>query len=96
MLSLVCFGGSVTRFAIMTFPQKFEDIWSGILEDLPDPIDLAKTQNLNITTRVYGDFIKLSFELFLSSNAVFAQLGPTKRSQLGLKSQPFQTLSVND
>jgi hypothetical protein len=73
------------------------DVWSGILEDLPDLIfDLSKTQNLNITTRIYGDFIKLSFELFLSSNAGFSQLGPTKRSQLGLKSQPFQTLSVND
>jgi hypothetical protein len=72
----------------MTLPQNFEDVWSGILEDLPDPIDLAKTQNLNITTIIYGDFIKLSFELFLSSN--FAQLGPTKRSQ------PFQTLPVDD
>jgi hypothetical protein len=45
----------------MTLPPNFEDVWSGILEDLPDPTDLAKTENLNITlTIIYGDFIKLS------------------------------------
>jgi hypothetical protein len=41
-------------------------------------------------------FLKCRFELFLSSNGGFAQLGPTKRSQVELKSQPFQKLSIID
>jgi hypothetical protein len=59
MVSLECFGGSNTQCGITSFPPKFEDVWSGILEELHDPIsDPAKTQDLNITTLIYDDFIK--------------------------------------
>jgi hypothetical protein len=65
VLSLECFGGSVTRFGILTLPQKYIDVWSGNLKDLPDPTDLAKTQKLHIATVINNDFIKSTFELFL-------------------------------
>jgi hypothetical protein len=80
----------------MTLPQNYIDFWSGNLKDLPDPIDLAKNQKLHITTVINNSFFKLRFELFLSSNAGFAQLGPTRRSQVEMKSQTLQKLSLND
>jgi hypothetical protein len=80
----------------MMLPQNLMDVWSGNLEDLPHLIDQAKTQKLHIATVINNDFLKLRFELFLSSNAGFAQLGPTKRSQVEWKIQPFQKLSIND
>jgi hypothetical protein len=43
VLSLSCFGGSVTSFEILTLPQNFLDVWSGIFKDLPDLVDQAKT-----------------------------------------------------
>jgi hypothetical protein len=43
VLRLSCFCGSITRFEILTLPQNFLDVWSGIFKDLPDLVDQAKT-----------------------------------------------------
>jgi hypothetical protein len=45
----------------MTLPQNYIHVWSGNLKDLPDPIDLAKTQ------------IKLSFELKCGAWSTFSK-----------------------
>jgi hypothetical protein len=80
----------------MILPQNYLDVWSGIFKDLHDPIVPAKFQSFKITNVIDNNFLKSRCELFLSSNAGFAQHGPTKRSQVELKSQPFQKKSIND